>query len=61
MRLSFDIVALEDAKIFSSSGKIEDAWYGYLVMLQVFGWTHQGYCNELLKRIDREWQEDVQD
>jgi hypothetical protein len=60
MRVSFEQVALEDAKLFSSPGSIEDALYGYLVMLHSLGWTHIEYSNELFKRIDKDWQ-DVQD
>lgn len=61
MRVPFEQVAVEDSRIFSSDEDIEDAMYGYLAMLFMFGWTHLEYCNELLKRIDDGWTTDVQD
>jgi hypothetical protein len=56
MRLSFEYVALEDAKIFAANEDVVDAWYEYLAMLETFGGTHKEYCDELLLRVNKNWE-----
>jgi hypothetical protein len=57
-QVPFEIVALLDAKLFSSLNnelEIVSALDQYYLILEVCGWSVQEYEKELLKRIDKEW------
>jgi hypothetical protein len=55
MRVTFEIVALEDEKIFLYASDMDVAMFQYYMLLEICGWKISDYEQELLTRIDREW------
>ena len=55
-RIPFEIVALEDAKIFLIAD-IELAMEMYYNLLDACGWSILEYEKELLSRIDKDWED----
>lgn len=57
-KVSFDTVALEDAKIFAKAKTKEDlqqAMIEYDALLNACGWTKQEYEMILLTRVNGQW------
>jgi hypothetical protein len=52
MKIKFEIVALEDARVFECVNGVSAAMEKYHQLLDNYGWTKQEYEAELLKRID---------
>lgn len=55
MRLPFELVALEDEKIFLYASDMNVAMFQYYMLLGICGWRIADYEKELLTRIDKEW------
>jgi hypothetical protein len=58
-RVSFDILSFEVAKLFSGVSSMEDlckAMGMYSALIEGCGWSVEEYDEELLSRIDSDWE-----